>query len=150
MKRIIAFILAITMMTSLCACGNPSEPASTNPASEEVETTEKKNIVEEILDIKSDDDPVDIYHSIMDFEGIGAEAYIENLKAENPENQYRYYNEKYYIQTITEGERKAVLEQAKNVDTFFTEVFATDYPGMFIKAELNRNMDELTDRKSVV
>lgn len=144
MKRILAFILAITMLISLCACGNTSAPAATNPGDEAVEATEKKNIVEEILDIKSDDDPVDIYHSIMDFEGIGAEAYIENLKVENPENQYRYYNEKYYIQTITEGERKAVLEQVKDVDAFFTEVFATDYPGMFIKAELNRNMDELT------
>ena len=51
MKRIIAFILAITMMISLCACGNTSETAPTNPVSEEVETIEKKNIVEEILEV---------------------------------------------------------------------------------------------------
>lgn len=142
MKKIIAIILIAVMLFSLCACGSSS--AETTVANEAPTTSEGKNLVEEILDIKSDDDQVDIYHSIMDFEDVGAEAYIANLKEENPENQYRYYNEKYYIQTITEGERKAVLEQVKDVDAFFTEVFATDYPGMFIKAELNKNMDELT------
>lgn len=139
MNRIIAAIMAIVMLFSMCACGNPNAPANDAPA-----TTERKNLVEEILNIQSDDDPVDIYHAIMDFEGIGAEAYLANLKEENPEKQYRYYNEKYYIETITEGERKAVLEQAKDANAFFDEVFATDYPGMFVKAELNRNMDELT------
>lgn len=139
MSRIIAAILVVSMLFSMCACGN-----SSTPADNALEATEEKNLVEEIFDIKSDDDPVDIYHAIMDFEGIGAEAYLAELKEENPGKQYRYYNEKYYVETITEGERKAVLEQVKDVNAFFTEVFAADYPGMFVKAELNRNMDDLT------
>ena len=143
MKRAISILLVVTMLLSLCACGSTSTNSSTTN-SDTAAPTEEKNIIEEIFDIKSDDDPVDIYHSIMDFEGIGAEAYLENLKQENPDNQYRYYNEQYYIQTITEGERKAVLEHVTDVDTFFAEAFATDYPGMFIKAELNKNMNELT------
>ncbi len=143
MKRAISILLVVAMLLSLCACGSTSTNSSTTN-NDTAAPTEDKNIIEEIFDIKSDDDPVDIYHSIMDFEGIGAEAYLENLKQENPENQYRYYNEQYYIQTITEGERKAVLEQVTDVDAFFSEAFATDYPGMFIKAELNKNMNELT------
>ena len=142
MKRIIAVILIVAMLFSLCSCGGSS--TESNVTNEILVATEGKNLVEEFLDIRSDDDPVDIYFSFMDFEGIGAEAYIANLKEENPENQYRYYNEKYYIQTITEGERKSILEQAKDANTFFTEAFATDYSGMFIKADLNKDMDELT------
>jgi len=137
--------MAVVMLFSLCACGGTS--TETNAASSTNSTTpatEDKSVLEEILNIKSDEDPVDIYLAIMDFEEIGAEAYLENLKAENPENEYRYYNEHYYIQTITEGERKAILEQMKDPDVFFTELFETDYPGMFIKAELNKGMDELT------
>lgn len=148
MKRIIAAIMAAVMLFSLCACGNSNAGTNTEAGSnangDVPATTEGKSALEEILNIKSDEDPVDIYHAIMDFEEIGAEAYLERLKAENPENAYRYYNEKYYIQTITEGERKAVLEQMKDPSVFFADAFEADYPGLFIKAELNRGMDELT------
>lgn len=145
MKRIIAAIMAVVMLFSLCACGGTStETNAESSTNGTTPATEDKSVLEEILNIKSDEDPVDIYHAIMDFEEIGAEAYIENLRAENPENEYRYYNEHYYIQTITEGERKAILEQMKDPDVFFAQVFETDYPGLYIKAELSRDMDELT------
>lgn len=106
--------------------------------------TDGKEWIKEKLDSKSDDDPVEIYHAILDFTGIGAEAYLADLRANNPEKQYRYYNEEYFIETITEGERKAILEQLKDADQYFTESFAADYPGMFIKAELDRNEELLT------
>lgn len=106
--------------------------------------TDGKKWIEEKLDIASDDDPVEIYHAVLDFEGVGAEAYLTKLREENPEKQYRYFNEEYFIETITEGERKAILEQIKNADAYFTEAFVADYPGMFIKAEVDRNLDALT------
>lgn len=144
MKRIIAVIITLAILFSLCACGSSEPNDDTSATSNTPATTENKSLLEDILSIKSDDDPVDIYLSIMDFEEIGAEAYIAKLKEENPDNTYRYYNEKYYVQTITEGERKAVLEQVTDVDAFFTEAFSTDYPDLFIKAELSKGMDELT------
>ena len=147
MKRIVALLMAIAMLLSICACGGSE--SQTNPdagitgVTESLTPTADKNLLEDFLNIKSDDDPVDIYLSIMDFEGIGAEAYIAQMQEENPDGQYRYYNEEYYIETITEGERKELLARLKDVDTFFDETFAADNPGLFIKAELNKDMDEL-------
>lgn len=143
MKKAITFIMIFAMLLSLFACGN-SDTNIDNTYSETTAPTESNNFIDEILNIKSDDDPVNIYRSIIDFNDISADDYLENLRQENPDNQYQYYNEQYYIQTITEGERKAVLEQLTDVDTFFSEAFAADYPGMFIKAELNTDMNELT------
>lgn len=155
MKKIIALLLTFALMLSLCACGSQAPNAEDQPAKTESSgnaaiateapaTEEDKSLLEEILNVKSDDDPVDIYHSIMDFEGVGAEAYIAQQQEQNPDNQYRYYNEKYYIETITEGERKAVLEKVSDPDAFFQEALGAEYPGLLIKAELNRSMDTLT------
>ena len=129
MKRIVAAIMVLVMLFGMCACGKANDGAAG---------------AGDLLNFKSDDDPVDIYRLVMDFEDAGAEAYIAGLKEENPDKEYRYYNEEYYIETITEGERKAALEEMKDADAFFAEVFESEYPGMFIKAELSRDMNELT------
>lgn len=138
MKRMVALVLAMAMLLSLCACGQSDAPAKDTAAVAEVQS-----MTEEILDMTSDD-PVDIYHLIMDFEDKGAEAYIAGLQEENPDKEYRYYNEEYYIETITEGERKEALEQMMDADAFFAEAFESEYPGLFIKAELNHDLDKLT------
>ena len=139
MKRIIAVFLVLVMLFGMCACGNTKAPTDSA-----AETSENQTFAEEFPAADFDNKPVDIYRAVLDFEGVGAEAYVANLKAENPEKEYRYYNEDYYIETITEAERKATLEEMKNVDTFFAGAFAEEYPGLFIKAELNKNLDELT------
>lgn len=137
MKRIIAATTVFIMLFNLCACGNTVHSQGAAP-------TEGASIADEIPDVQSEDVPVDIYLSIADFDNIGAEAYLEKLKQEHPDNQYRYYNEQYYIQTITEGARKAFLEYFTDADAIFTEAFEANYPGMFIKAELNSSMNEVT------
>ena len=122
MKRIISLILVLSMMLSLCACGGGGSSAI----------------------LKSDDDPVEIYLSVMDFEGEGAEAYIESLRETNPDKEYKYYNEEYYILVVTEGERKKTLEEYKDLSKVLSDAFSVEYPGLISEVELSDDMNALT------
>ena len=134
MKKTIAWILLLAMMMSLCACG----------ATKEKETATKdgqaQTPAEETEDLTV---PVELYMAVMDFSGDGAEAYVESLQEEDSDIQVKYYNEEYYIQTVTEGERRETLAKYMDVDTVAEELFA-EYPGVFVDAELSEDLKQIT------
>ena len=148
MKKVIAWIAVLVMLFSLCACGAKAdaEPTKDNGAAAGKTPTATKDGLDlgEALGFVSDDDPVEIYMPIMDFADAGAETYIADLQAENPDKEYRYYDENYYIEIVTEGERKEMLEELKDAKKFFADAFEDEYEGLIIGAELNAGMNKLT------
>lgn len=148
MKKLIALILALTMLGSLCACSSgESSGSSTKNDSEKTDSTKGGSSFfddesqEEI--IINQNAPVDIYQRVYDVSGAGTEAYLENLQKENPEGKFTYYNEEFYIQTITEKERAEMLEKLNDISGLSATMFE-DFPGVYIGAEINDDLNQLT------
>lgn len=100
--------LFITICTLLCACGNTT---TNNNMSNNTDDT-PLNAVEEIDKSK----PIDIILPMLSLNGETIDAYVAALATENPSETYSVYNEEYYIQTITEGERLEILETFSSSD----------------------------------
>lgn len=120
--------LLLLLMTAslLSGCGNA---ANVSVETSNGQTSEETSIVEETAEkIKSTDSTditkdVDIIRKAFAFDDNGMEAYIEQLKAEDPKGRYSVYNDEYYIQTITEAERQEYLD-AMSDKSAIDEAFA--------------------------
>ena len=112
LKRRFVTLLSVLIAVLLCACGQ------TRPA---------------------DDGTVDIYLPVQDTEGVGAQAYVQALQEENPDMRYTYYNDGYYIQTVTESERQAMVDYLTGSENPFAAVIAASeqYGDVFIDAEVS-------------
>ena len=137
MKKVIALVLALTLLGSLCACssGGSSNSGGTKPGAE--------NKIPGTDIVVNPNAPVDIYLRVYDFSGEGAKTYVENLQKENPDAKYQYYDEEFYMQTITEKERSEMLEKLDDVNAFSATLFE-DYPGVYIGAEVNDDLTQIT------
>ena len=148
MKKLIAFVLALTLLSSFCACSsdeNPDTSTKTDATTTDVETSDISvpglDLIEQIT--VDPNAPVDIYLRVYDFSGTDTKTYVENLQKENPEGKYQYYNEDFYIQTITEKERTEMLDKLNDVNELSATMFES-YPDVFISAEVSDDLSQIT------
>ena len=126
----------------LCACGNNEQA---NQESTKAETsTEQEVVVEKHQEVQEPIEPekeivkeepieketeeennneVDIIMMAFMFDNNGIDSYIEMLQENDPDGKYKKYDDIYYIETITEKERKEVLKDFK--DSQLKETYAT-------------------------
>lgn len=145
-KKLLSLLLATTVI--LAGCGNKTNTVdlTAEPQLEtEVESQSSEVQLEETTetlpsDVKDDnEEKVDIALRMMSFNGESIEEYIKFLEGENPGNQYSVYNDEYYMETISESERKEGLEEWKKkstIDDSFKEIFTDEqYGGAFINMD---------------
>lgn len=126
----------------LCACGNNEqenqEPTKAETSTEQEVVVEKHQEVQEPIEPEKEivkEEPieketeeensneVDIIMMAFMFDNNGIDSYIEMLQENDPEGKYKKYDDMYYIETITEKERKEVLKDFK--DSQLKETYAT-------------------------
>ena len=146
----------------LCACGNneqanqepPKVDASTDqevvvekhedvqgPVSPEKEIAKEEPVVVE--NEEENNDEVDIIMMAFMLDNNGIDSYIEMLQEDDPDGKYKKYDDMYYIETITEKERKEVLKDFKDIqlkETYAT--FDTDdaYGGCVLKIKEDKEL----------
>ena len=110
LKRLFIPLLSVLLAVLLCACGQTRGSET-----------------------------VDIYLPVQDTEGIGAQAYVQDLQDENPDMRYTYYNDEYYILTITETERQAMADYLTGDENPFAGVIAAseEYGAVFTDVEIS-------------
>lgn len=137
-KKLLIVSTLIAML--ICGCGDThsvnltSTPNPVPPTNEEFSSVFDESTVSE-----DDTKEVEIILVMIAFGDTSIDDYIEQLKSDNPEKQYSVYNDEYYIQTITESERKSFLENMENeyvVDESFKDLFSNEsYGEAFISME---------------
>lgn len=141
MKKKLLFMVCIALL--LCACGNNEqenqEPTKAETSTEQEVVVEKHQEVQEPIEPESgivkEEEPiekeseeennneVDIIMMAFMFDNNGIDSYIEMLQENDPDGKYKKYDDMYYIETITEKERKEVLKDFK--DSQLKETYAT-------------------------
>lgn len=123
-------LIALFACLVLVGCGNKTTNVDLSvSSSEQVEKkdTEENEKQEDVKDEKILDKDVDIVLSavITGEETIG--QYVENLQAENPDKIYSIYDEKHYVQTIKESERKEFLNKVdEELEKSFYDIFNSE------------------------
>ena len=146
----------------LCSCGNKEtanqEPPKAETSIEEVVVEKPQEVKEPIgpeKEIVKEEEPieketeeenrneVDIIMMAFMFDNNGIDSYIEMLQEDDPDGKYKKYDDMYYIETITEKERKEVLKDFKDFqlkETYAT--FDTDdaYGGCVLKIKEDKEL----------
>lgn len=155
MKKLIIVLFACILTFTAC-----SSKTNSVDLTEQSATEEKKDnlIVEDNIkqEEKMFDKDVDIVLAMYAAsEDTTIEDYIAELKEFDPDGVYSIYNEDYYIQTIKESERKAMLDEIMSADylnSAFQEIFSDEeYNGAFVKMEydeLFQNVSFYVDREA--
>ncbi len=135
--------LLLLLLTSIfiIGCGSQDYEPTKEPNLDEIEINTDENIEKKLItndeELSKEDlsYEVDIILQAYMFDNNGIDAYVEQLKADNPNKKFSVYNDEYYIMTITEEER---LEQLKNIhnnniNELFSDLITDEqYSGAFI------------------
>ena len=93
-----------------------------NSIEPEKEIVKEEELVEKETEEENNNE-VDIIMMAFMFDNNGIDSYIEMLQENDPDGKYKKYDDMYYIETITEKERKEVLKDFK--DSQLKETYAT-------------------------
>jgi uncharacterized protein YceK len=137
-KRCVLLLLSMLIFAS--GCGSTVKTVDltqVNTESEAINSEMQKEDTEQKE--KLFDKDVDIILSMYTFDDTDINTYVEQLKADNPDDTYEVYDDSHYKITIKDSERKKSLEDFENkatIDKTFQDIFSDDqYGGAFLKMD---------------
>lgn len=155
-KRILVTLLASTLIIT-SGCGNTKTVEFDNSEQESItdssssDTNEEQNIDSENSsnDISKNDEEVCVVLTMFSTnESETIEDYVNELNEENNTDSYAVYDETHYSITMSESERKAVLEEYASgslIDDSFNEIFSDEqYNSAFIKMDYDDLFQNIT------
>lgn len=155
MKKLITIIITCVLFFTACSSNTNTVDLTDEPSTVSTENINKSTNDEKIEEKFFDNDVDIILAMYAASEDTTIEDYVAELKESDPDGVYSIYNEDYYIQTIKESERKAMLDEIMSADylnSAFQEIFSDEeYNGAFVKMEyddLFQNVSFYVDREA--
>lgn len=119
MKKLTISLLIGTMILALCACSNNT--TADNNSDQNKSTTETVQVPQETSEASAptesveteapaEDYDVTIYLPFVDMNYNDVQAYVDAMNKEEPDKQYKVYNDSYYSTIIKESERQKALK----------------------------------------